>query len=225
MSIRRRSIGPCPRPTPRSCGASPKPCLRASMPSRCVPASILTASPSTIIRSSTSIPKATGWSLPPAFPATATRWRPPSGWPSPTLSIPAATTTFATISPFTGLRSGPRERHPLSIRPGPGRKTAAPSGKPEESLMNMLSKTNILVKTGQTIALASALLYGTYAALGEELKIGPKGETLAVAASPELAAKLPEAFKTGATLEIATDPSQPPYTYYQADGQTLVGSD
>ena len=91
--------------------------------------------------------------------------------------------------------------------------------------MNMLSKTNILVKTGQTIALASALLYGTYAALGEELKIGPKGETLAVAASPELAAKLPEAFKTGATLKIATDPSSPPYTYYQADGQTLVGSD
>ena len=56
--------------------------------------------------------------------------------------------------------------------------------------MNMLSKTNILVKTGQTIALASALLYGTYAALGEELKIGPKDETLAVAASGERPGRL-----------------------------------
>lgn len=89
--------------------------------------------------------------------------------------------------------------------------------------MSMLLK-NVLSKTGQTIALASALLCSTYAALGEELKIGPKGEALTVTASPKLAAKVPDAFK-GASLKIATDPSSPPYTYYQADGQTLVGSD
>jgi polar amino acid transport system substrate-binding protein len=84
---------------------------------------------------------------------------------------------------------------------------------------------SVLSKTGRTIVLASALLFGSHIALGADLKIGPNGEALAVAVSSELAAKLPEALKTGGTLKIATDPSSPPYTYYQADGQTLIGSD
>ncbi|TPI19389.1 ABC transporter substrate-binding protein [Mesorhizobium sp. B4-1-1] len=83
---------------------------------------------------------------------------------------------------------------------------------------------SILTTVGRAIALASALLGGTYAAAAADLKIGPDGAALSVGASADLAGKVPDAFKDG-TLKIATDPSSPPYTYYQADGQTLIGSD
>jgi polar amino acid transport system substrate-binding protein len=82
----------------------------------------------------------------------------------------------------------------------------------------------MLSKTGRAIALASALLSSTLAASAAELKIGPNGTALTVNTSADLAAKVPAEFK-GGTLKIATDPSSPPYTYYQADGQTLIGSD
>jgi polar amino acid transport system substrate-binding protein len=83
---------------------------------------------------------------------------------------------------------------------------------------------SILSTIGKTIALTSALLGGTLAASAADLKIGPNGTPLTIDASTALAAKLPAALK-GGTLKIATDPSSPPYTYYQADGQTLIGSD
>ncbi|WP_370677922.1 ABC transporter substrate-binding protein [Pleomorphomonas sp. PLEO] len=75
-------------------------------------------------------------------------------------------------------------------------------------------------------ALASfvVLMSSTYTALAEDLKIGPTGETLSVEASPALAEKLPADLR-GGTLKIVTDPSAPPYTFYQADGSTLTGSD
>lgn len=80
-----------------------------------------------------------------------------------------------------------------------------------------------LSSTLRNLVLVSTLLGGMQAAAAADLKIGPNGTALTVSASPELAAKVPEKFKAG--LKIATDPSSPPYTYYQADGQTLMGAD
>lgn len=77
--------------------------------------------------------------------------------------------------------------------------------------------------TLRNLVLVSTLLGGMQAAAAADLKIGPNGTALTVTTSPELAAKVPEKFK--AALKIATDPSSPPYTYYQADGQTLMGAD
>ena len=82
---------------------------------------------------------------------------------------------------------------------------------------------NGLSSTLRSLMLVSTLLGGMQAAAAADLKIGPNGTALTVTTSPELAAKVPEKFK--AALKIATDPSSPPYTYYQADGQTLMGSD
>ena len=82
---------------------------------------------------------------------------------------------------------------------------------------------NGLSSTLRSLMLVSTLLGGIHVAAAADLKIGPNGTPLAVTASPELAAKVPDKFKGG--LKIATDPSSPPYTYYQADGQTLMGSD
>lgn len=82
---------------------------------------------------------------------------------------------------------------------------------------------NGLSSTLRSLALVSTLLGGVHAAAAADLKIGPNGMPLTVTTSPELAAKVPETFK--AALKIATDPSSPPYTYYQADGQTLMGAD
>lgn len=80
-----------------------------------------------------------------------------------------------------------------------------------------------LASTLRNLMLVSTLLGGVHAAAAADLKIGPNGTPLAVTAAPELAAKVPEKFKSA--LKIATDPSSPPYTYYQADGQTLMGAD
>lgn len=82
---------------------------------------------------------------------------------------------------------------------------------------------NGLSSTLRSLVLVSTLLGGVHAAAAADLKIGPNGMPLTVTTSPELAAKVPEKFK--AALKIATDPSSPPYTYYQADGQTLMGAD
>lgn len=77
--------------------------------------------------------------------------------------------------------------------------------------------------TLRSLALATVLLGGVQAATAADLKIGPNGTGLTVAPSPELAKKVPAKLK--GSLKIATDPSSPPYTYYQADGQTLMGAD
>jgi polar amino acid transport system substrate-binding protein len=81
-----------------------------------------------------------------------------------------------------------------------------------------------MFRMARGIALATVLLSPALG-MAADLKIGPNGDSLAIATSSALAAKLPEATRSAGVLRIATDPSSPPYTYYQADGQTLIGSD
>jgi polar amino acid transport system substrate-binding protein len=72
---------------------------------------------------------------------------------------------------------------------------------------------------------SSALLGVVSLAEAATLKIGPDGTPLDVAASTALEAGLPADIKSSGVLKIATDPSSPPYEYYAADGQTLIGAD
>jgi polar amino acid transport system substrate-binding protein len=74
-------------------------------------------------------------------------------------------------------------------------------------------------------AIAVTLLWSNKSAEAAALKIGPNATPLEVSASSSLEARLPAAIKTAGVLTIATDPSSPPYEYYAADGQTLVGAD
>jgi polar amino acid transport system substrate-binding protein len=74
-------------------------------------------------------------------------------------------------------------------------------------------------------ALASVMLCAAHLVDAAELKIGPSGTKLQISASPRLEARLPGDVKSASVLTIATDPGSPPYEYYAADGQTLIGAD
>lgn len=82
-----------------------------------------------------------------------------------------------------------------------------------------------LFRTLRGATLASAMLCSAHLASAAALKIGPNGTTLQVSASPSLEARVPADIKSAGVLTIATDPSSPPYEYYAADGQTLIGAD
>jgi len=82
---------------------------------------------------------------------------------------------------------------------------------------------NIKSKAMMAAAAGATLLAGALSAQAADIKIGPDQTPLTVAPSSAAAAMLPAAFKSA--IKIATDPSAPPYTYYAADGKTLIGAD
>jgi polar amino acid transport system substrate-binding protein len=74
-------------------------------------------------------------------------------------------------------------------------------------------------------AIAATVLWSNHSAEAASFNIGPNATPLEVSASPSLQTQLPPAIKAAGVLTIATDPSSPPYEYYAADGQTLMGAD
>src|SRR5690242_7217040 len=133
----------------------------------------------------------------------------------------AATTISGVTSPHSASRF---ERHEPARRDPSGR-IVGPDNKPSSSAkQRRLTMTKTFWAT-KAFVVATAILCLTLDASAAEIKIGPKGETLEIATSSALAARLPSAIKSSGALKIATDPSSPPYTYYAADGQTLIGSD